>query len=71
MSDTPRTDAKEQRDEDGGYRFVSASFARELERENARLRDDCLRMARALGIEEQYLHLLPNIRSQPHAEDKA
>lgn len=28
--------------------------------ENAQLRDDCKRMARALGIEDQYKHLLKN-----------
>ena len=37
-----------------------------LELENARLLDDCLRMARALGIEEQYRHLLPNASGEPH-----
>jgi hypothetical protein len=44
----------------------------ELQRDNARLRDDCLRMARALGIEEQYRHLLPNVKvSQTNREDRA
>jgi len=42
MSDTPRTDAKAQFfgfNPDEGEEFVQADFARELERENAELRE--------------------------------
>ena len=45
MSDTPKTDAKAQFfgfNPDEGEEFVTASFARELERENATLRADLL-----------------------------
>ena len=47
MSDTPRTDAKAQFfgwNPDEGEEFVTASFCRELERENAALRKDKERM---------------------------
>jgi hypothetical protein len=43
MSDTPRTDAKAQFfgwNPEEGEEFVTASFARKLERENAELRAD-------------------------------
>jgi len=43
VSDTPRTDAKAQFfgwNPDEGEEFVTASFCRELERENAALRED-------------------------------
>jgi hypothetical protein len=51
VSDTPRTDAKAQFfgwNPDEGEEFVTASFCRELERENAALRDA---LNTALGIE--------------------
>ncbi len=41
----------------------------ELERENARLLEDCLRMARALGIECQYLDILPNVQGHGPAPE--
>lgn len=44
MSDTPRTDEKAQFfgfNPDEGEEFVTASFCRELERENAALRSRC------------------------------
>jgi hypothetical protein len=39
MSDTPRTDTEAFAADDSCYDVVQADFARDLERENARLRD--------------------------------
>ena len=52
MSDTPRTDAKAQFfgfNPDEGEEFVQADFARELERENAALRNEVDEQARLNG----------------------
>ena len=49
MSDTPRTDAQIIQFGDGPAKYVYASFADELERENAKLRKDKERLEWLLG----------------------
>jgi hypothetical protein len=65
MSDTPRTDAKAQFfgwNPEEGEEFVTASFARKLERENAELRADKERLdwLEASDLWPAYLDFWPN-----------
>lgn len=54
MKDTPRTDSHIQRNSGNGREFVRADFARELECENARLREDALRWFRYVDPSDLY-----------------
>lgn len=76
--ETPRTDAREQRDDDGGYRFVSATFARELERELNQSRHEnsvlCAFINREMkmtGSDPRISELEKRIAAQPNELDQA
>ena len=51
MSDTPRTDAQIIQFGDGPAKYVYASFADQLERENAKLRKDKERLDWLLSVQ--------------------